>query len=238
MATETAVDKKSGLRSNGLSLRQLRMRITMDDPIYPGLKKIKLKGKELSVLPANLFNLTELQVLDLSPEREACLFYHLVRIPPEIANLGNLTVLAIDTNKLTTLPEELCALYSLERLALSNNQLTCLPGSFPSLTNLRSLYCSNNKFDSLPRTVCQLKSLAFMDFSDNFITSIPQGNNYSGLLKLFCLENSHVIKGFVWEKAGYLKYDNTLEYLFRNWIIMIIIIEVFNNIIVVASEVL
>lgn len=158
-----------------LSTRQLRMRITCDDPIHRGKKRIKLSGKELSNLPPNLFNLTELEVLDLSPEREACLFYHLERIPVEISKLTNLTVLALDTNRLESLPDELCQLYSLERLALSNNQLTDLPASLPQMSSLRSLYCSNNKFQHLPGSVCQLKQLVFLDFSDNFLTSIPHG---------------------------------------------------------------
>lgn len=159
----------------GLSVRQLRMRITSDDPTYQGLKKIKMSGKELARLPANLFKLTELQVLDLSPEREACLFYHLTEIPSQICNLCNLTVLAIDTNRLTCLPDELGQLHSLERLAVSNNHLSHLPPSFSSLSSLQSLYCSNNKFDHLPTAVCQIKSLRFLDFSDNDITDLPGG---------------------------------------------------------------
>lgn len=157
------------------SVKQLRMRITMDDPIYRGLKKIKFSGKELANLPPNLFQLTELQVLVLSPEREACLFYHIAELPVGIANLCNLTVLAIDTNKLTSLPEQLCKLYNLERLAISNNELSYLPAGFTNLTNLQSLCCSNNSFEELPRSICQLKQLAFLDFSGNSISCIPDG---------------------------------------------------------------
>lgn len=156
-------------------VKQLRMRIVTDDPLYSGLKKIKISGKELNNLPSSLCKLTELQVLDMSPEREACLFYHLTKLPPAIANLCNLTVLAVDTNRLTSLPEEIGKLPLLERLALSNNQLSELPDSFSSLFTLRSLYCSNNRFKNFPRVVCQLKSLTFVDFSDNFIKSLPQG---------------------------------------------------------------
>ena len=167
--------KKKRASKQPAGVKQLRMRITVDDPLHIGLKKIKISGKELGSLPPSLYKLTELQVLDLSPEREACLFYHLSELPPAIGNLCNLTVLAVDTNKLTCLPEEIGELACLERLALSNNQLSELPRSFSRLFTLRSLYCSNNCFKHFPTEVCQLKSLAFLDFSDNFLKSIPEG---------------------------------------------------------------
>ena len=172
--TLTSANKKMP-PTNGPSAKQLKMRITINDPLYKGLKKIKLTGKELSNLPLSLFQLSELQVLDLSPEREACLFYHVTQLPVQIGNLSNLTALAIDTNKLTSLPEEICKLSSLERLAISNNHLSYLPAAFPRLSNLQSLCCSNNKFEELPRSVCQLKSLTFLDFSGNSISCMPDG---------------------------------------------------------------
>lgn len=166
---------KKSQSMNGPSTRQLRMRITTEDPLYKGLKKLKLSGKELGKLPMNLFQLTELEVLDLSPEREACLFYHVAELPKHISNLCNLMVLAVDTNKLSSLPEELCQLANLQRLAISNNLLSYLPASFPSLSTLTSLCCANNKFEELPRSVCQLKGLTFLDFSGNSITRLPDG---------------------------------------------------------------
>ena len=46
--------------------------------------------KELDALPAELFMLEELEVLDLSPEREACLRYRLPALPPAVGQLTNL----------------------------------------------------------------------------------------------------------------------------------------------------
>ena len=68
--------------------KQLRLRIEVDTMWYPGKKKLKIKGKELECLPAEVFLLNEhIEILDLSPEREACLFYHLdeVRQPLHVA---------------------------------------------------------------------------------------------------------------------------------------------------------
>ncbi|XP_067940652.1 uncharacterized protein [Watersipora subatra] len=160
--------------TSGISAKQLRMRMTTDDPAYKGMRKIKLSGKELANLPLELFKLAELEVLELSPEREACLFYHVQELPTVIGNLSQLRVLAVDTNKLSFLPEQLSSLLCLERLAVSNNLLSYLPSSFSRLTNLQSLCCSNNRFEELPRSICQLKSLVFLDFSGNSLTRLPQ----------------------------------------------------------------
>jgi len=62
-------------------LKIFRLRIETDDPEYVGLKKIKIRGKELNALPPELFHVLELQVLDLSPERESCINYRLLEMP-------------------------------------------------------------------------------------------------------------------------------------------------------------
>ena len=63
---------------NQAVIKQLRLRIEVDSSQYPGKKKLKLKGKELECIPAEVFLLNnDIEILDLSPEREACLYYHL-----------------------------------------------------------------------------------------------------------------------------------------------------------------
>lgn len=74
------------------SLRQMKMRITTDDQRFPGMKKFKVHGKELKTLPKSLFNLLDLEILDLSPERETCLFFRLMIVPKEISQLALLKV--------------------------------------------------------------------------------------------------------------------------------------------------
>ena len=70
----------------------MKMRITTDDKVYPGMKKFKVHGKELSRLPRVLFDLLELEYLDLSPERETCLSFGLVELPKQICRLPLLKV--------------------------------------------------------------------------------------------------------------------------------------------------
>lgn len=68
------------------------MRVTTDDNKFPGMRKFKVHGKELKSLPKSLFNLLDLEILDLSPERETCLFFQLTTLPREICQLALLKV--------------------------------------------------------------------------------------------------------------------------------------------------
>ena len=166
------------------SIRSWRMRIELNDRHYAGMKKLKLRGKDLDNPPREVFHLTELQVLDLSPERQACLYYHLRVVPPRIARLLNLRVLMLDTNDLTQIPPEIGMLTSLEKLSLSNNVLSKLPTEFGNLQNLTSLHAANNSFEMFPAVVCTLKSVTFMDFSDNLLITLPDS-----LGDMVCLES-------------------------------------------------
>ena len=85
-----------------------RMRIEMEDPLYHGQKKLKVRGRDLLHLSNAVFNLLELEVLDLSPEREACLDYKLTSVPPDIGRLVNLTTLMLDTNDLSQVSRVRC----------------------------------------------------------------------------------------------------------------------------------
>jgi Leucine-rich repeat (LRR) protein len=155
-------------------LKELRLRVETNDPLFYGQKKLKMRGKDLKAIPHVLFTMMDLEVLDLSPERESCLDFRLPLVPPSIGRLINLKVLMLDTNDLYTLPKEICLLQSLERLSLSNNVLTSLPHGISRLPHLRSLHMSNNKFEAFPLEVCDVKVLEFLDLSDNLLVSIPK----------------------------------------------------------------
>uniref|UniRef100_UPI00398E6DBF leucine-rich repeat-containing protein 30-like n=1 Tax=Pristiophorus japonicus TaxID=55135 RepID=UPI00398E6DBF len=159
--------------SNGVAEKRWRYRIEVD-PSNGGQKKLKLKGRELLSLPLEIFDLGELEVLEMSPERQGCLNYRVGTVPREIGKLANLTVLNLDTNELREIPPEIGALQKLERLTLSNNQLSRLPAETERLQRLRSLHLANNNFQELPVQVCQLRRLSFLDASDNRIESIPR----------------------------------------------------------------
>ncbi|RUS89431.1 hypothetical protein EGW08_002804 [Elysia chlorotica] len=168
--------------SHGLTLKNIRMRIETEDPLYFGQKKLKLQGRDLLHLPKAVFKLMELEVLDLSPEREACLDYKLAMVPSDIGKLLNLSTLMLDTNDLLQVPVEITLLTNLQRLALSNNHLSELPNGFPRLKNLHSLHLANNKFEVFPLEICDITSLVFLDLCDNLIKALPK--KISNLTKL------------------------------------------------------
>lgn len=68
--------------------------------IYTGLKSLKVRGKDLDALYEDFYGYNELEVLDLSPDRQSCIYYRLPEISPSIGKLINLKILIIDTNEL------------------------------------------------------------------------------------------------------------------------------------------
>ena len=172
------------------ALKELRLRIENTDPHFRGLNKLRMRGKELQDLPVAVFGILELEVLDLSPNRESCLDYRMTKVPPQIGKLANLKVLMLDTNDLYNLPKEISLLLNLERLSLSNNHLKSLPPGFQRLNKLRSLHAANNNFEVLPLEICELPSLEFLDLSDNVLINLPeQIGNIKTLSTLLLLYN-------------------------------------------------
>jgi hypothetical protein len=43
-------------------LKKLRLLIETDDPLCPGLKRLKIRGRDLNDLPPELFQIDELEV--------------------------------------------------------------------------------------------------------------------------------------------------------------------------------
>ncbi len=63
------------------AIKQLKLRIETDQILLPRKRKLKLTGQELESLPPEVFLLNdEIDVLDLSPEREACLYYQVRQV--------------------------------------------------------------------------------------------------------------------------------------------------------------
>ena len=143
----------------------------MEDATYTGLRKLKVKGKDLDDLPESIFQLRELEVLDLSPEREACIDFHLVLLPPSISLLLHLRVLMLDTNSLSHLPPSISALSRLQQLSLSNNFVSQLPQEMDQLQELSSIHLSNNHFQVFPEVLVHFLLLIFFIIFFNLFAS-------------------------------------------------------------------
>ena len=63
------------------SIKQLKLRVETDHLLLPGKRKLKLSGQELLSIPPEVFLLNEeIDILDMSPERESCINYQLRQV--------------------------------------------------------------------------------------------------------------------------------------------------------------
>ena len=91
-------------------------------------------------------------------------------LSPAIALLGNLTVLDLQGNQLTSLPSEIIALASLRDLVLSFNRFRTLPACVYDLLSLENLIVNDNALDTLdPEGLEKLPVLSCLDVSNNNI---------------------------------------------------------------------
>ena len=86
--------------------------------------------KYLTELPRELFDLTNLTLLDLHRLR-------LTQLPPEIGKLTNLTHLDLVYKQLHKLPSEISNLINLKHLDFEGNSIHNLPPRVSRLTNLK-----------------------------------------------------------------------------------------------------
>ena len=128
-----------GSKNDGITVTSVEelLRYANDPSLAHLVTKVKLKRKNLTTLPPEIWNLTNLRLLWLDRNQ-------LTTLPPEIGNLKNLEWLDLFDNQLTTLPPEIGNLTNLEGLGLINNKLTTLPPEIGKLTKLEWLGLSNN----------------------------------------------------------------------------------------------
>ncbi|XOF32829.1 MAG: COR domain-containing protein [Candidatus Electrothrix sp. YB6] len=131
-----------------------------------GATELDLRGRELTTVPPEIGQLTNLRVLDLIGNQ-------LTSLPPEIGQLTKLTELDLSFNQLTALPQEIYQLTNLTRLDLSLNQLSSLPQEIGQLTKLTRLNLRFNQLSSLPSEICQLTNLMGLSLDSNRLTALP-----------------------------------------------------------------
>lgn len=127
---------------------------------------LDLSGRQLDVVPAELWTLKHLVSLDLSGNI-------LEKIPEEMSNLRNLETLKLRGNRLTELPRVVCQLTQLKTLDLFKNKLCNLPAEIESLTSLENLDLRYNILTSLPRQIGKLTSLLRIQLRVNMLEEIP-----------------------------------------------------------------
>ncbi len=124
-------------------------------------------GERLTRIPSEVFELTQLEVLNLSNN------YHLTTLPAAIGRLQNLTSLDLSGNQLTILPDTITRLQNLTSLDLSDNQLTTIPEAITQLQNLTSLHLGGNPLATLPEAITQLQNLTLLNLNATGLTTLP-----------------------------------------------------------------
>ncbi len=172
---------------------------------------LRLVANELSgEIPAELANLTNLQVLSLSKNTLSG------EIPAELGNLTNLQILSLSANTLSgEIPEELANLANLRRLDLLQNGLSGeIPAELGNLANLEWLYLHSNELSGeIPAELGDLANLQYLYLSENELTGeIPAELGNLTNLQLLYLD-SNKLSGKIPARLGNL---TNLEDLFLN----------------------
>ncbi|NEU82354.1 COR domain-containing protein, partial [Nostoc sp. UIC 10630] len=113
--------------------------------------------EKLTDIPAEVFELEWLEVLNLS-------YNLLTTLPEEITRLPQLTSLDLSGNQLRTLPEAIAHLQQLTTLDLRGNKLTTLPEAIASLQQLTTLYLSRNPIEKPPPEIVEQGIEAIKDY--------------------------------------------------------------------------
>ncbi|XP_019642608.1 PREDICTED: uncharacterized protein LOC109483910 [Branchiostoma belcheri] len=144
-----------------------------------GLLTIDLSDKGLTSVPAEVFDIRDVEHLVLSNNR-------LKSIPEEIGQLQKLQRLELDNNLLTQLPQAITTLPNLQVIDLSDNKLETLPDGFSRLKQLRDLYIQYNAFKEIPEEVWSLHLIKFLDIGGNPLKCLPDKiSQLTGLTQLF-----------------------------------------------------
>ena len=130
------------------------------------IRRLDLRGKQLTKLPSSIGNLTGLTELYLSDNK-------LTSLPSSIGNLSRLKTLLLENNKLKALPPSIGNLRQLTGLYLINNQLTKLPSSIGNLRQLTTLYLKNNQLTELPSSIGNLTKLELLFLENNKLKVLP-----------------------------------------------------------------
>ncbi|MFZ4730111.1 MAG: leucine-rich repeat protein, partial [Pseudanabaena sp.] len=131
-----------------------------------GWTELDLSGKGLKRIPPEIAQLSNLTTLSLSSNQ-------IKAIPDAIANLTNLTSLSLDSNKITLIPAVIAQLSNLTELNLSKNRIKTIPDAIAQLSNLTSLSLWRNQITVIPDAITQLSNLTELNLSENRIKTIP-----------------------------------------------------------------
>lgn len=136
-------------------------------------RSLNLRECNLEEIPAEVFELTHLEILDLGNYKEVR-SNHIKEVPAEISRLINLRHLDLARNYVEYLPDNINQLTQLQDINLDNNRLKSLPQKLDNLTNLTKLELNDNiDLKILPKSITHLSSLRRLKINNCGITEFP-----------------------------------------------------------------
>lgn len=147
-------------------------------------------SEKLTELPDSLWELTQLQELNLSDNQ-------LTALPKEIGSLAKLEILELERNPIEIFPREIGELINLKRLVVAYDlslgfipqeifqltnleffvfhdaQLTAIPPEINQLHKLEELYLGRNEIAVLPQEITELGNLRRLYLFGNQLTDLP-----------------------------------------------------------------
>ncbi len=88
-------------------------------------------------------------------------------------NASKLTVLELQSLKITALSPNIKYLKKLSHFVIYDNQLDALPKEIGELSALTNLYLSRNKLTNLPKEIGKLKNLTYLNLGMNQLSTLP-----------------------------------------------------------------
>ncbi|HSX04063.1 MAG TPA: leucine-rich repeat domain-containing protein [Rhabdochlamydiaceae bacterium] len=151
------------------------------------LRYLYLNNNKLNSVPEVLTRLSVLKELYLNNYAGLDSKNQLTTVPAELGNLGQLEVLDLSNIQLIRVPAELGNLRVLRELNLSHNQLTELPVELGNLKQLLRFNFSHNRITKLPNEVLKLSAFIRFDFSHNPLSMpkelVAQLHEYRSILE-------------------------------------------------------
>ena len=155
-------------------LHTLRMRGNFLKHVSEGIAECKklqyldLTGamKLNSVIPPEIYSLSELKILDLTNN-------YFTELSSDIIGLKKLKKFVMRRNALLRLPDEIFHLDSLESLDVSENYLIEIPATVKELKTLKHLYLACNNLNELPPQICDCRNLTELHLHRNNLKELP-----------------------------------------------------------------
>ncbi len=156
-------------------LKQLMPAIIALEP-----SELDLRNNYIEEIPAEMAQLTSLEVLNLNNNR-------LSTLPDNFGELKSLLKLELNENEFEELPASITGLTNLEVLEVNDNQLESLTPNISKLSNLLALELTGNQFTEITEDLAGLQKLQTLDLSNNQLEVFPEN-----LLALSNLENLYL----------------------------------------------